>query len=312
MALPALAGNVVFSGLFRACDLIPTLYGKPLRRYTRNGVMLRFAISLHFDAEVLIWLAGAIDLVAEEGRYRRHCYQRFQVCGLSKPETVLKNGRLPDTLRELVEKLAEISLDSQPYSEKHLKRKLTEHYGKHINIHICQANRALFVSLVTDEKEEKKRIIIAAANLIQQEVLSRPYECDFFPTEVGRLNSFISALEIGLGVYLLRRFGFKNLIDLLSNLGIYSSYHEVVRYESSATVHEHAYVQFIYDKADHNVQILNCHHTFHAKGGIKCVTPAAVLKTEKPVPRKSIISVAKPNALGLSKISFYKYPTKLG
>ncbi|KAJ8866358.1 hypothetical protein PR048_032201 [Dryococelus australis] len=106
--------------------------------------------------EVLVMLTGAIDLVAEDGRYHRHCCQRLQVCGSPKPGTVVKSGRLPDTLREdafqglcqciedneecrftiseLVGKLAEISPDSQPYSEKHLKRNLTEHYGENVNI----------------------------------------------------------------------------------------------------------------------------------------------------------------------------------
>ncbi|KAJ8882564.1 hypothetical protein PR048_014375 [Dryococelus australis] len=158
--------------------------------------------------------------------------------------------------REFVEKLAEQSPHSHLFSEKHLKRKLTEHYGENINItHLPGKQSVINCTLKEEPTKGKKIIIIAAANLIQQEILSQPYECDFFQT-VGRnqdrkyracrriieahqiiaalwTRSLISPLQIGLGIFLHRRFGSNYLIDLLSNLGICSSYHEVARYESS-------------------------------------------------------------------------------
>ena len=46
-----------------------------------------------------------------------------------------------------------------------------------------------------------------------------------------------------------------------------------------------AFIQFILDNADFNVNTLDGHNTFHSMGGIKCVTPAVVSKSNSPVPR---------------------------
>ncbi|KAJ8892593.1 hypothetical protein PR048_005174 [Dryococelus australis] len=150
-----------------------------------------------------------------------------------------------------------------------------------------------YTERITDEKEVKKIITIAADNLIQQEILSRPYECDFNPIveEIKTGNTKLVGELLNL-VRLLLHFRLdylfhlcklawastytgdldkKNLIDLLLNLGICSSYHEVVRYESSVTTHGqatvdgHAYVLFVYDNADYYHMYKHLHQLLKQK-----------------------------------------------
>ena len=77
-----------------------------------------------------------------------------------------------------------------------------------------------------------------------------------------------------------RKYGSKELIDLLSSLGFSETYKEVQRYEYSITKHsspdldDNKFAQFIFDNADFNVHTLDGHNTFHSMGGIKCITPA--------------------------------------
>ena len=95
-----------------------------------------------------------------------------------------------------------------------------------------------------------------------------------------RPRSFVSPLQVGLGIHLHRKYGSRVLIDMLSNIGLCASYSEVTNYEASittnaqATVDKGAYIKFVFDNADYNASTLGGHQTFHAMGGIKCVTPA--------------------------------------
>jgi len=57
-----------------------------------------------------------------------------------------------------------------------------------------------------------------------------------------RPKVFISPLQIGLGIQLHHHFASKYLIDVLYNLGFSSSYHEVLKFESSAVVSICSYI----------------------------------------------------------------------
>lgn len=87
------------------------------------------------------------------------------------------------------------------------------------------------------------------------------------------MNSFV----VGISVYLHRKFGSRLLIDLLSNLGLSSSYSEAQMYESSSLALKRkcdsSYVQYVFDNADFNVSTIDGHNTFHQMGGIECRTP---------------------------------------
>lgn len=73
------------------------------------------------------------------------------------------------------------------------------------------------------------------------------------------------------------------LLDMLSKLDMYVSYSEAINFEASVaqnaqpSVREDGFVQFVYDNADHNVRTIGGHRTFHAMGGIRCITPAGAL-----------------------------------
>lgn len=91
---------------------------------------------------------------------------------------------------------------------------------------------------------------------------------------VVRPRSFISPIQLATGIYLTRKFGSRLIIDVLNSLGFCASYTNISLYEASAVLnidkkfHKNAYVQYVYDNADHNVCTLDGFNTFHSMGGI--------------------------------------------
>lgn len=96
-----------------------------------------------------------------------------------------------------------------------------------------------------------------------------------------RPRSFLSSLLTGLTGYLLRKFGSRHLITMLSHLGFSASYFEGTLLETSAVLHTEstptlsaeAFCQTIFDNADWNVMTLDGKDTFHVMGGILCISP---------------------------------------
>lgn len=94
-----------------------------------------------------------------------------------------------------------------------------------------------------------------------------------------RPRSFISSILLSTGVYLNRKFGSRLLIDVLYKLGHCVSYTDLSLYEASAIMNSDkkissdAFIQHVFDNADHNVCTLDGYNTFHSMGGICCVTP---------------------------------------
>lgn len=103
---------------------------------------------------------------------------------------------------------------------------------------------------------------------------------------------------------------------MLHSVGACSSYREATNYLNCAvnspqpTVQPDAFVQFVFDNADVNTRTLNGFGTFHALGGIKCITPAkSVLKCP---PAARIIGANCNNTSNQIPISPYKRPPTSG
>ena len=135
-----------------------------------------------------------------------------------------------------------------------------------------------------------------------------------------RPRSFISPLQLGLSVHLHRCYGSRHLIDMLHVIGVCSSYKEATTYlncvvsSPQSTIEPGAFTQFVFDNADVNIKTLDGLGTFHALGGIKCVTPSVSVSQCPPVERKvgtkcdatsnqiSIKPYKKPHISGLKNI----------
>ncbi|KYM97251.1 hypothetical protein ALC62_12065 [Cyphomyrmex costatus] len=106
-----------------------------------------------------------------------------------------------------------------------------------------------------------------------------------------RPRSFLSTLQIGVGTYLYKKFASKNLINILSAIGLSASYSEVTRFERAcinrpqSKVLEGSFSQFVFDNADFNTNTIDGRGTFHAMGGIHCVTPKTGIEAEKATSR---------------------------
>ncbi len=106
-----------------------------------------------------------------------------------------------------------------------------------------------------------------------------------------RPRCFISPILTGISLLIYRKYGSKNLVDLLSKLGLSASYYDAQQLELSTIHHTEepipigTFIQFIFDNADFNVSTLDGWNTFHSMGGIKCVTPAIALNNSTNVKR---------------------------
>lgn len=108
-----------------------------------------------------------------------------------------------------------------------------------------------------------------------------------------RLRSFVSSLLIGIGTYFYRKYGSKHLVNMCAALGFSCSYSAAVQLETSAILRDEssppiekgAFIQFVYDNADVNVNTLDGDNTFHEMGGIMCVTPSRAVMPDKNIPR---------------------------
>lgn len=140
-----------------------------------------------------------------------------------------------------------------------------------------------------------------------------------------RPKTFISNLQIAVGTYVYRKTGSRLIIDLLSKIGVCSSYHSLQLYEASTIVAppkmnvDDAFVQYVFDNTDHNVNTLDGHETFHCLGGIAIYSPEYEVKYEgnskkcKKMPTSSVLASQKQisnvhfqslNSNGLENIEF--------
>ena len=108
-----------------------------------------------------------------------------------------------------------------------------------------------------------------------------------------RPKSFLSSLKTSFGTYLYRKFGSKHLVNLCSAMGFSCSYSEamhvessaIVRGEASPTIEKGAFIQFVFDNADVNVNTLDGENTFHEMGGIMIITPHSAVLPDRSIPR---------------------------
>lgn len=355
--------------------------------------------------EVSLRLSGVIDLVADEGRYHRNCYQYFLRPDLNIPGTVKKCAGRPvrnDTnetfmklcdyiqeneecqfsLNDLADVMKRLDATTEPYSEKHLKRRLKEFYGDAVvfteipglSSVVCFSGyrdktltEKWYKEKKTDQTDERNRIVLMAAKIIREDIRSRAYNCEIYPTAedissggsdlmpetlsllineivlpknlheneqayrrksltiqhcivaAARPRSFVSPIQIGLSIHLHRQFGSKLLIDILSNLGVCSTYKETMKYEASASVNSSTciekptYVQYIFDNADHNIRTLDGYGSFHVMGGIQTVTPHSTLQNRNPVPRNvHATTLSAVGSLAYLPMVWYKQPSVVG
>ncbi|KAE8749717.1 hypothetical protein FOCC_FOCC003457 [Frankliniella occidentalis] len=106
-----------------------------------------------------------------------------------------------------------------------------------------------------------------------------------------RPKSYISPIMLCHGLYLQRKIGSKEAVDLAYALGVSVSYNETLRYvqnyvkmPSSIDADPGNFYQFVFDNADVNVCTLDGHNTFHSLGGCKISTPGSVTPA-RSVPR---------------------------
>ena len=89
-------------------------------------------------------------------------------------------------------------------------------------------------------------------------------------------------------MYIHRKYASRELIDILSSITFANDYREVQCFENSListcqpSYALNGFAQFVFDNADFNISTLTGHNTFHAMGGIACVTPPGTVD-ESPI-----------------------------
>lgn len=108
--------------------------------------------------------------------------------------------------------------------------------------------------------------------------------------------SFISAIQLRISIYIHCKVGSKALIDMLSTFGACCTYKKSRLFEEAAClgctvdIEDESFSQFIFDNADFNINNIDGCNTFHAMGGIQCITPksAVTIDMKLPVKTKSV------------------------
>lgn len=143
----------------------------------------------------------------------------------------------------------------------------------------------------TNVNEKKKKKSVSIAHAIVSAV---------------RPRSFVSSLLSSLSALLYRKYGSRNLINLISSMGFCSSYHDAQQLEISAIYHpppnvlQRPFCQFVFDNADFNVSTVDGMNTFHAMGGIKCITPGSMVANETEITK--VIKI--PSAEEIAKLGY--------
>ena len=139
-------------------------------------------------------------------------------------------------------------------------------------------------------------------------------------------RSFISPIKLGVAAFIFKKIGSKTLIDVLSSLGICSSYSDVKVLETSLVVappeviKPGGFVQYVFDNCDFNVSNLDGFNTFHNMAGIKCITPKENvinelveikkvnrLKQSQLLDKKGVVNATVYEDQGQSGLSKYKF-----
>lgn len=135
-----------------------------------------------------------------------------------------------------------------------------------------------------------------------------------------RPRTFLSSILLGLSSMIHKKFAAKGLIDSLSHLGLCTSYRETQLFEKSITndpeqykVSGDLFVQFVYDNADHDSATIDRRGTFHAMGGIMCVTPSSCVTSNKKIPKvKSNSPLDAGGKFGFLPLRIYEKPLSGG
>jgi len=120
---------------------------------------------------------------------------------------------------------------------------------------------------------------------------------------VTRPRSFRSTIQMSVGIYSHRKFESRYLINILSRLGLCSTYHDIIKFETSSFIYpqtrvlENSFSQFVFDNADFNSCTINGLNTTHIMDGICCATPATSVIPDEPL----IIVKTLPSAKDISK-----------
>lgn len=103
-----------------------------------------------------------------------------------------------------------------------------------------------------------------------------------------RPNLWKSTLLLGLSCMFHKKYESKDLIESLFNAGLSASYNETQKFDLSIIKEraDHvllpdAYIQFVFDNADHDTRTIDGTHTFYAMGGVLIATPASSVITKK-------------------------------
>ena len=155
-----------------------------------------------------------------------------------------------------------------------------------------------FLHKLIDPQDRKSTVVNRRCTAIAQAIIS-----------ACRPKSFISPVLLAIALYIHHKYSSRELIDILNSISFANDYREVQRFENSfistcqPSYALNGFTQFVFDNEDFNISALTVHNTFHAMGGIACVTPPGTVD-KSPIKR----TVKSPSAELLG--TFGKIPIK--
>ncbi|KAL7307866.1 hypothetical protein TKK_0000186 [Trichogramma kaykai] len=191
---------------------------------------------------------------------------------------------------------------------------IKEHTTENINVYPPSDN--MFPTIESVPKKLKYFLEKLLLNQYRKKKNSKFYETQLISLAHAIMSTMfprliLSPLQVGVGVALHRKYGSRELIDMCHAMGFCCSYDEVRTYETSAAmqgqieVKDKAFIQFVHDNADWNVETLDGKGTFHSLGGCEIITPASFILPKKPLPRQK--SIPEMQIIEKSKVTIETY-----
>lgn len=134
---------------------------------------------------------------------------------------------------------------------------------QNVNEGVPHLLRMLLDDLIIKRSKENLKILQKKVTTIGHLILS-----------AMRPRSFISSIQLSVGVYLHRKCELSTLVDVLSRLDLCSTYHNVTMLASFALMYEKptvnigAFIQRVQNNADINGDTEDGHNTLHIMGDI--------------------------------------------
>ncbi|KAG5896996.1 hypothetical protein JTB14_018511 [Gonioctena quinquepunctata] len=220
---------------FRLADLMKSIKGDYIPE--KRTVIER--LKAKYKDDIVIFNEGKQDIII--------CFEGFIYKVISKRSSHKKNYPKEVKLQKVRDVAAIILEDIRSQHYETNQYPPSDNFLKEVNSLIPGSLSVLLSGIICQSKRKSLVAAQRTCTSIAHSIIG-----------ATRPASFISPLLLGVGSFLYKKYGFSNLINVLSTLGFSASYNFISLYEDfcafrpARNILPHAFSQFVFDNADFN------------------------------------------------------------